>query len=47
MNMLLICLMSLSLPVLIAVTAAVLPRCPERRRDALKALEILARRKRR
>jgi ABC-type antimicrobial peptide transport system permease subunit len=30
--------------VLIAVIAAVLPRCPARRRDALRALEILMRR---
>jgi hypothetical protein len=31
--------------VLIAVLAAVLPRCPARRRDALKALAILMRRR--
>jgi hypothetical protein len=34
------------LAVLIAVIAAVLPRSPGRRRDALKALEILMRRSR-
>jgi hypothetical protein len=34
------------LAVLIAVIAAVLPRCPSRRRDALKALEILLHRRR-
>jgi len=33
------------LAVLTAVIAAVLPRCPARRRDALKALEILLRRR--
>jgi ABC-type antimicrobial peptide transport system permease subunit len=31
--------------VLIAVIAAVLPRCPARRRDALKVLEVLVRRR--
>jgi ABC-type antimicrobial peptide transport system permease subunit len=31
--------------VLIAVIAAVLPRCPARRRDALRVLEILVRRR--
>jgi ABC-type antimicrobial peptide transport system permease subunit len=31
--------------VLIAVIAAVLPRCPARRRDALRVLEVLVRRR--
>lgn len=31
--------------VLIAVVAAVLPRCPARRRDARKVLEVLVRRR--
>jgi hypothetical protein len=31
--------------VLIAVIAAVLPRCPARRRDARKVLEVLVRRR--
>jgi hypothetical protein len=35
------------LAVLVAVTAAVLPRCPDRRRDALKALGLLVLRRRR
>jgi len=37
----------LGLAVVIAVVAAVLPRCPARRRDALKVLRILMHSKRR
>jgi hypothetical protein len=36
----------LGVAVLIAVIAAVLPRCPARRRDALRVLEVLVRRRR-
>jgi hypothetical protein len=47
MSQLLVLPVLFDLAVLIAVTAAVLPQSPDRRRDALKALELLVRRRRR